>query len=169
MTDLIKGSTCNSFSSGELKCWKRYGLDISYRPDLMFSHFVRAQDNETLSKYLCHYFVVLLIIDINHLNGVIDLSCLFSFFMKKRSNKKCSDWPDDDIIACFTPVHQIMQHHHPHWPWDGPHCQTLNLLLNLDLLIITTLLRLATWWVQKNLGTCNLQNSLFWKINVYIK
>lgn len=57
--------------------------------------------------------------------------------------------PDDYIITRFTFIHKVVQNHHPHWPWNGPHCQTLHLFLNFYLLVIPTLLGLTTYNVER--------------------
>lgn len=57
--------------------------------------------------------------------------------------------PDDDIITRFTFIHEVVQNNHPHWPWNGPHCQTLHLFLNFYLLVIPTLLGLTTYNVER--------------------
>lgn len=53
--------------------------------------------------------------------------------------------PNDDVVACLTFVHEVIQHHHPRGPGNGPHRQALDLLLDLNLLIIPTSLRLTTY------------------------
>lgn len=57
--------------------------------------------------------------------------------------------PDDDIITRFTFIHEVVQNYHPHWPWNGPHCQTLHLFLNFYLLVVPTLLGLTTYNVER--------------------
>ena len=89
--------------------------------------------------------------------------------------------PDDDVIACLTFVHKVIQHHYPRGPGDGPHRQALDLLLDLNLLIIPTSLRLTTYnnylWISHT-GTCTVRckiqvtlsqhKTLFTYLNQYI-